>query len=720
MRSNLAAGFVSKQAEQSAAASASLQASRAAHPGFIDIRPQALAQRKHQENAATSERSSQLRAIAALMSSSTQSSRMQSLADSASAGPSRAASSAVQRKSFTSARVDAQETGQTLQRVEDEEVLQARSEAVQRVEDEELLQGKFETVQRIEEEAEEEAEEEEPLQAKFNTVQRAEEEEEPLQGKFGIVQRVEDEELLQGKFSASASAQLKEAPNNTGLPNQLKSGIESLSGMNMDHVRVHYNSAKPAQLHAHAYAQGSEIHMAPGQEQHLPHEAWHVIQQAQGRVRPTTQMKGNTPVNDDVSLEVEADVMGEKALSVGGSPIQGVRKDSDGMRASRIFPSPVIQRRVGFEFETNAHIYRTYNNDNVGLVADEAEIFYGAGWKLVCDSGRMEFVSEPFDNLAAFPPIIASIGQFIANSRVGLNTDIRMRNPGQWAPGAVGLAGRNVYTSHDVLNTVPVGPNSFFGNPQVSIGTKLESLDKFLKQIRTKNVLHGMRRRLVQNGRTGEAKRVGKLLSDKWTNRVAQAIPKAERLVLTWAPNLPVLDQNQLRGFWQLITHYWEALSGYTGAGYIKARLPVMARTDFHSMYNAMTPAAQLAFQNARQDFLGLNIPLKAKTGPFIHGHAFSMGDWYDSIINPGGVMPIPQHTFQNVTRNVDLVSDDQTVAVGTNKSMGQLGMDTHDPLASRAVFELRHITGGVMIELGDLQPLILQPIFALLQKVGA
>ncbi|ACE85162.1 eCIS core domain-containing protein [Cellvibrio japonicus] len=103
--------------------------------------------------------------------------------------------------------------------------------------------------------------------------------------------------------------------NNTGLPNQLKAGIESLSGMSMDHVKVHYNSDKPAQLNAHAYAQGSDIHVAPGQEQHLPHEAWHVVQQAQGRVKPTLQMKTGVPVNDDVGLEHEADVMGGRALS---------------------------------------------------------------------------------------------------------------------------------------------------------------------------------------------------------------------------------------------------------------------------------------------------------------------------------------------------------------------------------------------------------------------
>ena len=102
--------------------------------------------------------------------------------------------------------------------------------------------------------------------------------------------------------------------NRTGMPDQLKYGLESLSGYSMDNVRVHYNSAKPAQLHAHAYAQGTDIHLGPGQEKHLPHEAWHVVQQMQGRVQPTMELKGGQKVNDDKGLEAEADVMGSKAM----------------------------------------------------------------------------------------------------------------------------------------------------------------------------------------------------------------------------------------------------------------------------------------------------------------------------------------------------------------------------------------------------------------------
>lgn len=77
----------------------------------------------------------------------------------------------------------------------------------------------------------------------------------------------------------------------SALPVALQAGIHSLTGMDMSSVQVHRNSPRPAQLNAHAYAQGQDIHLAPGQERHLPHEAWHVVQQAQGRVRPTTQMK---------------------------------------------------------------------------------------------------------------------------------------------------------------------------------------------------------------------------------------------------------------------------------------------------------------------------------------------------------------------------------------------------------------------------------------------
>lgn len=157
--------------------------------------------------------------------------------------------------------------------------------------------------------------EEDAVQGKFaDAVQRAaEDEEEPMQGKFaGTIQRAEeDEEGMQMKSEQA----IQQKPNQTGLPDNLKAGVESLSGYSMDDVRVHYNSSQPATVQALAYTQGTDIHVAPGQEQHLPHEAWHVAQQMAGRVEPTTEI-GGMPVNDNVGLEHEADVMGAKANSL--------------------------------------------------------------------------------------------------------------------------------------------------------------------------------------------------------------------------------------------------------------------------------------------------------------------------------------------------------------------------------------------------------------------
>ena len=168
-------------------------------------------------------------------------------------------------------------------------MLQALAEQVQRLEDEdEMLQGKFE-----------------------NPVQREEDEAELLQGKFEQpAQRLgdeEDDELMQGKFETP-----EQKRNETGMSDNLKAGIEDLSGFAMDDVRVHYNSPEPATVQALAYTQGTDIYVAPGQEQHLPHEAWHVAQQMAGRVEPTTEVSG-LPVNDCIELEHEADVMGARA-----------------------------------------------------------------------------------------------------------------------------------------------------------------------------------------------------------------------------------------------------------------------------------------------------------------------------------------------------------------------------------------------------------------------
>lgn len=107
--------------------------------------------------------------------------------------------------------------------------------------------------------------------------------------------------------------------NRTGLPDEVKTNMEAGFKTDFSDVRIHTNSQSALKVNARAFTQGSHIHFAPGHfdpatgqgRQIIGHELAHVIQQQQGRVRPTGAVAG-IPVNEDAALEKEADVMGTK------------------------------------------------------------------------------------------------------------------------------------------------------------------------------------------------------------------------------------------------------------------------------------------------------------------------------------------------------------------------------------------------------------------------
>lgn len=165
-------------------------------------------------------------------------------------------------------------------------------------------------------------EDEDALQGKFETpVQRVgeEDEDDTLQGKFeGALQRVEEDEDEALQMKADTIVQQK--ANNTGIPNEVKQKMEDSFGTDFSDVRIHPESSQAPEVGALAYTQGTDIHFAPGQfkpdtsagQQLIGHELAHVIQQAEGRVQPTTEISG-MPVNDNEGLEHEADVLGAQA-----------------------------------------------------------------------------------------------------------------------------------------------------------------------------------------------------------------------------------------------------------------------------------------------------------------------------------------------------------------------------------------------------------------------
>ena len=158
--------------------------------------------------------------------------------------------------------------------------------------------------------------------------------------------------------------------NRTGMPDKLRAGLEQLSGIDLSSVRVHYNSSKPAQVDAFAYTEGKDIQLGPGQERHLSHEGWHVVQQMQGRVKPTIQAKGIL-INDDGELEREADVMGTKA------GVLGEQAGAGDFQASMATADGTVLEDEPFVVGTSAGVSQRTSTSQAGITQRAASFAAG-------------------------------------------------------------------------------------------------------------------------------------------------------------------------------------------------------------------------------------------------------------------------------------------------------------------------------------------------------
>jgi hypothetical protein len=123
------------------------------------------------------------------------------------------------------------------------------------------------------------------------------------------------------KRGAPAMSTAPDAPGGSGapLPPGTQARMERSFGADFASVRVHEDAAA-ARLGALGYAQGNDLHFAPGQyrpgtpsgDALLGHELAHVVQQREGRVA-APQSKG--AVVEDPALEASADREGERAAA---------------------------------------------------------------------------------------------------------------------------------------------------------------------------------------------------------------------------------------------------------------------------------------------------------------------------------------------------------------------------------------------------------------------
>lgn len=141
-------------------------------------------------------------------------------------------------------------------------------------------------------------------------------------------------------------------PDATGMPAPVREKMEAAFGDDFSGVRVHAGSSRATALGALAYTQGSDIHVAPGHwapetragQALLGHELAHVVQQRAGRVRATAQHNG-VALNDDPSLEAEADTLGARAARGDQVPASGTRAAQSSLAFRPLQRSPLIAQR---------------------------------------------------------------------------------------------------------------------------------------------------------------------------------------------------------------------------------------------------------------------------------------------------------------------------------------------------------------------------------------
>lgn len=133
-------------------------------------------------------------------------------------------------------------------------------------------------------------------------------------------------EPLQAKMGESKESPVNETTKS--LPGDVKAQMETSMGADFSGVKVHENSKQATQMGALAYAQGQDLHFAPGTfdtssqagKELIGHELAHVKQQSEGKVSANGSVGGQA-MNNDQKLEEQADQMSKNALA--GEKSQG-------------------------------------------------------------------------------------------------------------------------------------------------------------------------------------------------------------------------------------------------------------------------------------------------------------------------------------------------------------------------------------------------------------
>jgi hypothetical protein len=180
----------------------------------------------------------------------------------------------------------------------------------------------------------------------------------------------------------------------SGMPEYVQQKMESSMGADFSGVKVHAESSKATEMGALAYAQGKDVHFAPGQykpdtqsgQELIGHELAHIKQQSEGRVKANTEVAG-APVNDDPKLEQEADRMGQQAAQAKVDPSANKQQIGGGGNALQgKFVEPVQRQEAEGQAEPEAQSAEPEEGKPDMLVEAQA---------LAAEAGLVDLAAQP-------------------------------------------------------------------------------------------------------------------------------------------------------------------------------------------------------------------------------------------------------------------------------------------------------------------------------------
>ncbi|RKH67583.1 DUF4157 domain-containing protein [Corallococcus aberystwythensis] len=492
------------------------------------------------------------------------------------------------------------------------------------------------------------------------------------------------------------------------LPVAVRQRFESGFGEGLGDVRLHEGThALPPGMAA--LTVGTDLYFAPGHPALaspdglalLAHELVHVLQQRAGRV-PGGQ--GATALVVDSRLEHEADLLGALALQGRLGPAEAARFFGGPRQAFSLAAQP----KIGFEFQTSATFHNSAKKSRSSLIKVAGlEIAQGQGFQILCDEGDLEFRTDPFEESTAGR---AHLMETLKRIQACIDAIKEASDGKKLSDICHTLSHTKIVYVHDTAKVVS-------GRPQASVGVRLGTMENLMKFLTDKDL--------------------NAIFKDKSALYEASRA-MAMRFVKT--KNLDTEDRRALRGLVSLFYTY--VLMGGVRRDkkldYPKKNHPLMHRTDFHAMYQVLSPTARLAFQdldgllgvlNKTKGMLGVMKLKKDLTdSAFVYpggftvsgaltkrelqplqgffkgqtSHGPTLRQWMDSIVNPG-------------PSKKDLMSPPP--GCQAEDSMGALGTETVGPygdMSDGVIVEVRHMNSATDEDLPRVLGLVFDSIMAI------